>query len=112
MQLLHENEEGVGKGSGKSESGEKPQREEDASKATVGLCELKLLYAEVGGGSSKVALRLTRGLTNACINFHCDTDNDKYVLPVATGVFIQSLTPSKSHSMTPLSTLVVVFLSL
>ena len=56
VQLLDKNEEGVGKGRGKSEIGEKPEREENASKATVGLCELKRLYAEVGGGSSKVAL--------------------------------------------------------
>jgi hypothetical protein len=42
---------------------------------TGAVSRLKMLFREIegtGGSSCKVALRMTRGPTNACINFHCD----------------------------------------
>ena len=40
------------------------------------LAKLRKIFEQVlrrgGGGEPKVALRMTRGPTNACINFHCD----------------------------------------
>jgi ubiquitin len=38
------------------------------------LAKLRITFRQVSqsGGGSKVALRMTRGPTNACINFHCD----------------------------------------
>jgi ubiquitin len=41
---------------------------------TGAVSRLKMLFSEIEGASGpcKVALRMTRGPTNACINFHCD----------------------------------------
>jgi ubiquitin len=41
---------------------------------TGAVSRLKMLFREIEGASGpcKVALRMTRGPTNACINFHCD----------------------------------------
>ena len=54
-----------------------PVSERDTRAADT-LVSLKRLWAETPGrghgntGSCKIALRMTRGPTNACINFHCD----------------------------------------
>ena len=56
---------------------QEPASERDTRAADT-LVSLKRLWAETPGrghsntGSCKIALRMTRGPTNACINFHCD----------------------------------------
>jgi hypothetical protein len=79
VQLLNEQERS-------SEPQEAAAAAASSSKADVMLRNLKQLFVEeclcVNGGS-KIALRMTRGPTNACVNFYCDGDYATATVQVA-----------------------------
>ena len=61
---------------------EEERRKDEADPAAI-LRDLKKLWAGNLGRAGKVALRMTLGPTNACINFHCDGTYASRTLQVA-----------------------------